>query len=121
MRNEMVRDFCLIQALVFQGTFQAVQCSRHVGFTERLTEPQAHGGDCHGIARRLVKSVNFDNVDEVISPDNKVHPQTPGLVRDSGLDVRISAGAVELTQAFAFGVERERLVWAKWEAANAFV
>src|SRR5579863_3400370 len=114
MGHETVGDFCLIQALVFQGIFQAVQRSSHVGFTERLAEPQAHGGDRHGIAGRLVKSVNFNNVDEVISPNSKVHAQPTRLVRNLRLDVRISAGAVELTQAFAFGLESKRLVWSKW-------
>ena len=106
----MIGEFRLIQAFVFQGPLQAIQRSRHVGFPEGLAESQAHGGDRHRIAWRLAKPVNFDSVNEEIPPHHKVQPQPLGKVGNLGLDIRISPGAIELAQTFAFSLEGKRLV-----------
>ena len=121
MRHQMVREFCLIQAFVFQGALQTVQGSGHIGLAEGLAESQAHRRNRHSIARRLVKSVNPDSVNEEVPPHHKIHLQTFGAVRNLGHNISISPCTVKLAQAFALNVQRKRLIYAKRKTAGVFV
>jgi hypothetical protein len=75
---------------------------------EDFTEADAQSGDRDCIARRFVQTLHLDQIDVKIAADGEVDADSAGDRESIRYDIGVFAGAEELAETFAFGVEGQR-------------